>query len=454
MKNLILALLFFLHSSFFLLAAEGDLVIITDGNGTTSANRTTAPALPITLGGTGATNVPAARTNFGLGTAATLNKSETGTSSVTFGAVPTWETGVFMSSGLYPVLTSVGNLALQNASEVRAGLSINATNTPSTATGIIGSTNVQAALAEIASEFLPLTGGTPTGLINIDRDGTSASNASFVVSSTSANGADAIVVIASDAADQLGWAGLTLSQAATRRFELLMWPTGTVYGHTGPAVIRNAHSTYYHAWSVNDLPVGVWNSTGLQTFNNFTQGDHASDQFEANDDDPRFPNLTAGTYTAAADDKVALNGNVGDARYLRRNGVSPTSATTITSNTTLADVSGLTTGSHSAYALVRVECSLRWESTNGAGIKLGVELPAGAFFLGGQITIINTTAGTSVVGPLSSTSMTAAGSASGYAYIVGWVNLQATAGSIDIQAANQTSASNTFIYSYSRLEWR
>jgi len=50
---------------------------------------------------------------------------------------------------------------------------------------------------------------------------------------------------------------------------------------------------------------------------NFTAGDAAADEFVANDDDPRFPNLTAAAYAAAADQTVALNGAVGDARYPR-----------------------------------------------------------------------------------------------------------------------------------------
>jgi len=53
-----------------------------------------------------------------------------------------------------------------------------------------------------------------------------------------------------------------------------------------------------------------------QTFTgNFTAGDAAGDEFVANDDDPRFPNLTAASFSAAGDSKVAINGEVGDARY-------------------------------------------------------------------------------------------------------------------------------------------
>ena len=48
---------------------------------------------------------------------------------------------------------------------------------------------------------------------------------------------------------------------------------------------------------------------------NFTAGDAAGDEFVANDDDPRSPNLTSATYNAAADPTVLINGNVGDVRY-------------------------------------------------------------------------------------------------------------------------------------------
>lgn len=57
-------------------------------------------------------------------------------------------------------------------------------------------------------------------------------------------------------------------------------------------------------------------ASGNSTVNgNFTAGDAAGDEFVTNDDDPRFPNLTAATYTAAADGTVAINGNVGDYKY-------------------------------------------------------------------------------------------------------------------------------------------
>lgn len=60
-------------------------------------------------------------------------------------------------------------------------------------------------------------------------------------------------------------------------------------------------------------------------------GDAAGDEAVINDDDPRAPNLTSATYASAADDKVLINGNVGEARY------GPSSVITVPSTLSLAD---------------------------------------------------------------------------------------------------------------------
>lgn len=99
----------------------------------------------------------------------------------------------------------------------------------------------------------------------------------------------------------------------------------------GSGVMTNGYGLY-----INDVAAtnqwGIYQAgatdinyfAGSTTFNlnatvngNFTAGDAAGDEFVVNDDDPRFPNLTAANFAAAGDNKVALNGDVGDARYVR-----------------------------------------------------------------------------------------------------------------------------------------
>ena len=77
----------------------------------------------------------------------------------------------------------------------------------------------------------------------------------------------------------------------------------------------NATTPTFRALTNADIPSSLSLSGNLTTNSTFTAGDAASDDFVANDDDPRFPNLTSATYTAAADNKVAINGDVGDSRY-------------------------------------------------------------------------------------------------------------------------------------------
>jgi hypothetical protein len=91
----------------------------------------------------------------------------------------------------------------------------------------------------------------------------------------------------------------------------------------------------------------TWVKTQAQTFasnltvnGNTTLGDAAGDEVVLNDDDPRAPNLTSATYTSAADDKVMLNGNVGDARYGAITVVRLSSDFTVTNNATETVVTG------------------------------------------------------------------------------------------------------------------
>ncbi|MFZ4597827.1 MAG: hypothetical protein ACOYNN_04205 [Terrimicrobiaceae bacterium] len=77
----------------------------------------------------------------------------------------------------------------------------------------------------------------------------------------------------------------------------------------------NATTPTFRALTNADIPSSLALSGNLSNNGTATFGDAAADEFSATDDDPRFPNLTSSTYTAAADNKVALNGDVGDARY-------------------------------------------------------------------------------------------------------------------------------------------
>ena len=87
----------------------------------------------------------------------------------------------------------------------------------------------------------------------------------------------------------------------------------------------------------------TWVKTLAQTFTgDFTAGDAAGDQFVVNDDDPRAPNLTAATYTSAADSSVLLNGNVADARFARFFLGAVETAETVTNNATFTASSAAT----------------------------------------------------------------------------------------------------------------
>ncbi len=77
----------------------------------------------------------------------------------------------------------------------------------------------------------------------------------------------------------------------------------------------NATTPTFRSLVNADIPSSLSLSGTLSNNGTATFGDAAADDFVATDDDPRFPNLTAATYTAAADNKVAINGDVGDARY-------------------------------------------------------------------------------------------------------------------------------------------
>ncbi len=68
-----------------------------------------------------------------------------------------------------PLALASGGTGASSASAARTALGITAANVPSTATGAIAATTVQAALAELDAEKLPLAGGTMTGNLSISR---------------------------------------------------------------------------------------------------------------------------------------------------------------------------------------------------------------------------------------------------------------------------------------------
>jgi len=154
--------------------------------------------------------------------------------------------------------------------------------------------------------------------------------------------------------DSAIYAGLSLSSNVMRRTSPNDWyfadstkPAWRMTIGHGSAVDavtvnRSAATTYSEVslWKI-DSAGKVTSFYDSQVNGNFTAGDAAGDDFVANDDDPRFPNLTAASFAAAGDNKVALNGEVGDARYLRSTTIVITSDLTLPDSTALADVSGL-----------------------------------------------------------------------------------------------------------------
>lgn len=97
---------------------------------------------------------------------------------------------VTTAASTYP--TKANNLSdLANAATARTNLSISATNTPNTPAGSIVATDVQAALNELDTEKLALTGGTMTGAIKntasqIGTSSTATNNFSFEPTTTGA----------------------------------------------------------------------------------------------------------------------------------------------------------------------------------------------------------------------------------------------------------------------------
>ena len=157
-------------------------------------------------------------------------------------------------------------------------------NSPITPASIGAATAAQGTLADSAvqpartiSTTAPLTGG-----------GNLTGNLTLAISSAATNSVGA-VQLATDAEIQTG----TDTAKAVRPSGIAAWWTW----------IKTQAQTF----------AGPFTLTG-----NFTAGDAAGDEAVINDDDPRAPNLTSTTYASAADDKVMLNGNVGDAKYLPR----------------------------------------------------------------------------------------------------------------------------------------
>lgn len=155
-----------------------------------------------------------------------------------------------------------------SASTLRSALSINATTVPSTATGSIAATDVQAAIAELASEKIQNSGSNE------------------------------------------------LTNNATIRWVSGPWgPTWSVESNSG---FISLNGTAQGLKINNHLVVSGFDAAGstASLFNgSVTLGDGTGDDTTINDDDPRAPNLTSTTYNTAADDKVLINGNVADARY-------------------------------------------------------------------------------------------------------------------------------------------
>lgn len=96
---------------------------------------------------------------------------------------------------------------------------------------------------------------------------------------------------------------------------------GAFWSSGDMALFANSTSS---AAALTAADIRMWlRSTGVVEIpGSLTLGDAPSDEVDVKDDDPKFSNLTAASFAAAADQKVALNGEVGDARYLQSSGTS------------------------------------------------------------------------------------------------------------------------------------
>lgn len=153
------------------------------------------------------------------------------------------------------------------------------TNLTTTAVGTLGT-----AAATAATNYAPAT-RTISTTAPITGGGNLTANLTLAISAAATNSVGA-VQLATDAEIQTG----TDTAKAVRPSGLAAWWTW----------IKTQAQTFASNLTVNG---------------NATLGDAAGDEAVINDDDPRAPNLTSTTYAAAGDDKVLLNGNVGDARY-------------------------------------------------------------------------------------------------------------------------------------------
>lgn len=122
---------------------------------------------------------------------------------------------------------------------------------------------------------------------------------------------------------------------------------------------------------------------------------------------------------------------------------------TANSNTTLANVTGLSFGI-GASEVYRVECDLQCSANASGGLKVAFSVPSGAAVTG--VVMFNAAAAT--VNTRSSDLTTASGSTSAVVYVrvVATVVNSSTAGTVQLQAAqNGSHASDSIIYAQSTL---
>lgn len=124
---------------------------------------------------------------------------------------------------------------------------------PSTPTGDVAATNVQAAIAELAAEKLALAGGTMTGFITLHANPTSALHAATKQYADNASFPSGTRLLFAQAAAPSGWTQITDDTANNRMLRVQTGAGGGVAGTSDPTLMNvvPAHSHNFTSGNVS-----------------------------------------------------------------------------------------------------------------------------------------------------------------------------------------------------------
>ncbi|GAB4180128.1 MAG: hypothetical protein Fur0032_21030 [Terrimicrobiaceae bacterium] len=294
--------------------AQGDLVIITDGNGTTSANRTTSPALPVNLGGTGGTNATQAWTNLGaartISTTAPLSGGGnlTGNLTLSIGNATDSQPGIVSTANQY--FSGIKRGEFRNIQSVYE--SLNWTADQWVQLGYFSAYLGINPLVLFVIGNSELNQRTSVSLLITSRGyGSLGFQGSYSTTSPSIkslrlrtnNGGLTYYLDAQFVSTVSGSTGVVRVAGFSSAFAGGEWMTSCVVnpdatGFTIYSPYNLPTSTGTHSFSSGDMNVGGSIKTAGDAIINGTTilGDSPTDNTVINDDTPRFPNLTAATY--------------------------------------------------------------------------------------------------------------------------------------------------------------